>query len=86
VLRRTSALDVGVLSVPLLGAGVAGLSPEDSFAGLVEAYRDQLEKVPKIVVFVIYREALLARHIVRSMLEQMLPGDKTWSNDPWPSD
>ena len=87
VLRRTSALDVGVLSVPLLGAGVAGLSAEDSFAGLVEAYCDQLEKVPKIVVFVIYREAILARHIVRSMLEQMLPGDnKTWSNEPWPSD
>jgi O-acetyl-ADP-ribose deacetylase (regulator of RNase III) len=37
ILDKTSALDVGVVWVPLLGAGVASLEPRESFEGLLEA-------------------------------------------------
>lgn len=85
VLRRATALGVSMLSAPLLGAGVAGLSPEDSFRGLLEAYRDSSpDSVPAIVVFVVWREAQLARAKARAMLEEILPGvDAGWLEDAW---
>lgn len=85
VLGRTFALGVGVLSVPLLGAGVAGLSAEDSFRGLLEGYRDLPDdSLPTIVVVVIYREATLARHNARHMIEEILAGDHVvFSDEPW---
>ncbi|MFO0700648.1 MAG: macro domain-containing protein [Nitrospira sp.] len=86
VLRRATALGVDVLSVPLLGAGVAGLSPEDSLRGLLEAYRDlRAESVPTTVVFVIYREAQLARLLARALMESLLyTADSVWSDETWP--
>jgi len=85
VLRRTAVLGVDVLSVPLLGAGVAGLSAADSFAGLLKGYSDQPEDGrPSIVVFVVYREAQLARAEARTVIRQMLPDDYELSDEPWP--
>ncbi|UVT17145.1 MAG: macro domain-containing protein [Nitrospira sp.] len=87
VLRRAAALGVGVLSVPLLGTGVAGLLPEDSFRGLLEGYNDLSdESNPTTVVFVVYREAQLARSDARAMVERILGADDSaWSDEPWPS-
>jgi O-acetyl-ADP-ribose deacetylase (regulator of RNase III) len=87
VLRRAFGLGVNVLSVPLLGAGVAGLSPKDAFCGLLEGYHDlPHDSVPTTVVFVVYQEAQLARSDARAMLEQVLADDDgTWSDEPWPS-
>lgn len=87
VLRKAASLGVDVLSVPLLGAGVAGLSPEESFRGLLQGYRDMWsESVPNIVVFVVYREAQLARSIGRGIVEQFVgTDDSAWSDEPWPA-
>lgn len=87
ILRRAAALSVEVLSVPLLGAGVAGLSAEDSFRGLLEGYNDLLsEPVPKTVVFVIYSESLLARAAARTMVANLIAtDDSVWSDESWPS-
>jgi O-acetyl-ADP-ribose deacetylase (regulator of RNase III) len=87
ILRRAAALGVEVLSVPLLGAGVAGLSPEDSFRGILEGYNDMSdESVPTTVVFVVYREAQLARSAARAMVERLLgTADSAWSEESWPS-
>jgi len=87
ILRRAAALSVEVLSIPLLGAGVAGLSAADSFRGLLEGYNDSWsESVPETVVFVIYREAQLARSVARTMVEELVAtDDSVWSDEPWPS-
>jgi O-acetyl-ADP-ribose deacetylase (regulator of RNase III) len=87
VLRRAAALGVEVLSVPLLGAGVAGLSTEASFQGLLEGYHDLLtEAVPATVVFVVYREAQLARSVARTMVENLFGTEaNAWSEEPWRS-
>jgi len=86
VLCRSAALGVDVLSVPLLGAGVAGLSTEDSLSGLLEAYRDLGSKsVPTTVVFIVYREAQLGRSAARKLTERLLAtDDSAWSDEPWP--
>lgn len=86
VLHRAVALGVDVLTVPLLGAGVAGLSPADSFHGLLDGYKDlSQESIPTTVIFIIFREAQLARSDARTMIEQVLGNDKcTWSDEPWP--
>jgi O-acetyl-ADP-ribose deacetylase (regulator of RNase III) len=84
-LRRAVALDVNLLSVPLLGAGVAGLSPDESFAGLIDAYAAAGDDVPATVVFVIYKEAQIARAQARAMIDAALPdGTTDWSTAPWP--
>ena len=87
VLHKASALGIDVLSVPLLGAGVAGLSTEDSFRGLLEGYKDlSKERVPELVVFVVYRESQLPRSTARQMVEGIVATeDSTWSDEPWPA-
>lgn len=87
ILRRAAVLSVEVLSVPLLGAGVAGLSPEDSFRGILQGYHDlPYDAVPTTVVFVVFREAQLGRSDARAMVERILGDDDgTWSDEPWPS-
>jgi O-acetyl-ADP-ribose deacetylase (regulator of RNase III)/NAD-dependent SIR2 family protein deacetylase len=87
VLRRASALGVEVLSVPLLGAGVAGLLPEDSFLGLLEAYKSLPdEQRPAIVIFVVFEESQLSRSSARLMMEKTLDtADGIWSIERWPA-
>jgi len=87
VLRRASALGVEVLSVPLLGAGVAGLLPEDSFLGLLEAYKSlPNEGRPAIVIFVVFEESQLSRSSARLMMEKTLDtADGIWSIERWPA-
>ena len=86
ILRQSVSLGVCTLSVPLLGAGVAGLSPEESFRGLLRGYKDLLgESVPKTVVFVAFREAQLARAFAREEIGKLLNVSGTWSNEPWSS-
>jgi O-acetyl-ADP-ribose deacetylase (regulator of RNase III) len=87
VLRRASALGVEVLSVPLLGAGVAGLLPEDSFLGLLEAYQGLPdEHCPAIVIFVVFEESQLSRSSARLMMEKTLDtADGVWSIERWPA-
>ena len=74
------------MSVPLLGAGVAGLSPEDSFRGLLEGYRAGTDgPVPATVVFVVYKEAQLSRSKARSMVDEFVANEgDTWTEEPWP--
>src|SRR4029453_9830606 len=87
VLRRAAALGVGVLSVPLLGAGIAKFPPEESFRALIEGYKDMSdESVPTTVVFLVYREALLARSAARKMVKNLLgAAESDLSDEPWPS-
>jgi hypothetical protein len=86
VLRRAFALGVDVLSVPMLGAGVAGLSTEDSFRGLLAGYHNTPnDSLPKTVALVLYRESQLSRLNARALAEEVLPGDDgIWSDEPWP--
>ena len=86
ILRRATGLGVDVLSVPLLGAGVAGLSAEDSFRGLLQGYSDlSNEPLPATVVFVIFRESQLGRSAARALVEQIVAtADSSWSTEDWP--
>jgi O-acetyl-ADP-ribose deacetylase (regulator of RNase III) len=87
VLRRASALGVQVLSVPLLASGVAGMKPEDSFRGLLGAYRELAEEFrPAVLIFVIYEEAQLPRATAQAMIETTLDATgSVWSEDRWPA-
>jgi O-acetyl-ADP-ribose deacetylase (regulator of RNase III)/NAD-dependent SIR2 family protein deacetylase len=79
-LAKAIALDIGVLLIPLIGAGVASLSPAESLKGLFEAVRTMASGTtaiaePLTIVIVIFRERLLPRHDVAVVAEQVLAGE-----------
>jgi O-acetyl-ADP-ribose deacetylase (regulator of RNase III) len=72
-LEKVSALEVGALWVPLMGAGVASLPAEESLEGILEsiaAWGDKRRKA--IILIVIYREKELPRHDVYQCLLRKL--------------
>ena len=71
ILNATSALDVGVVWIPLLAAGVASLQPADSFSALLDSIcrwnqtmAGQRKARDLTIVAVIYQERLLPRNEV----------------------
>jgi O-acetyl-ADP-ribose deacetylase (regulator of RNase III) len=78
ILRRATALGVGLVWVPLLAAGVAGLEAKQSFKGLLLGLAQWLEMDPSIdavpitVSIVIYRESMLPRQDTRELIEDVL--------------
>ena len=82
VLSKSNALDVSVVFMPLLGAGVASLSAAESLQGIGGAVRAMGQRASDIagsltVVVVIYKERLLPRHEVEKTVREMLDGDFT---------
>jgi O-acetyl-ADP-ribose deacetylase (regulator of RNase III) len=74
VLEKAKALNVGVLWVPLMGAGVASLGPKQSFEGILEAIADWQGKTHQIIIMiVIYKEGELPRHVVAKSLKSKQP-------------
>jgi O-acetyl-ADP-ribose deacetylase (regulator of RNase III) len=72
-LDKASALAVGALWVPLMGAGVASLPAEESLEGILEAIAAWGSKRRKaIIMIVIYREKDLPRHHVYQCLLRKL--------------
>lgn len=77
ILKKAVALGVGALWVPLLGAGVASLSPRQSLDGILHAIADwRGVQGPAILIF-IYKEKVLARDEAREALENKLRPDYT---------
>ncbi len=73
VLQRTAALDVGVLLVPLLAAGVASLDGRHSFEAILRAIAGWSATTrPLTVVIVCRREAQLPRGIAEEVLRRQL--------------
>jgi len=73
-------LEVNVLWMPLLGAGVASLSPGESLQGIGGAIRATADRINDLagnltIVIVIYRERLLPRYDVANILTETLKGD-----------
>ena len=82
ILDAASALDVGVVWIPLLAAGVASLQPADSFTALLDgvcrwhhAAAARREARGLTIVVVIYQERLLPRNEVAQALRQILGSD-----------
>jgi O-acetyl-ADP-ribose deacetylase (regulator of RNase III)/NAD-dependent SIR2 family protein deacetylase len=74
---KAIALEIGIVWVPLIGAGVASLSPGESLKGLLEAARAVGSKVEEFVndltiVFVILKERLVPRRDLATMAAQVL--------------
>ncbi len=68
-LSEAERLGVGCLAVPALGAGVGGLTAEESMQAMLEAIESHLGrggKLPKKLMFVAYREAD-ARQFIRAI-------------------
>ena len=79
VLGKALALEVGVVWMPLLGAGVASLSAAESLQGICDAIRAIASRVDEVagtltIVVVIYKERLLPRHNVATILTETLTG------------
>ena len=79
ILAKTSALDVNLVWVPLLGAGVASLEPRQSFEGLLEAisrwHADASpgERACKLrIAVVIYEEGQLSRADAQRSVDTIL--------------
>lgn len=61
-LEKAHALGVGTLWVPLMGSGVAGLKPEESFAAILEAISElDGRDYPLTIIIAIFKEAHLSR-------------------------
>lgn len=81
-LREASKLGVACIAFPAMGAGVGGLSAEESMAAMLRALdraRGEGLQLPKRIVFVAYREADLRqfmRAIERARLENCHIGAK----------
>jgi O-acetyl-ADP-ribose deacetylase (regulator of RNase III) len=72
-LNKASALQVGALWVPLMGAGVAPLKPKQSLEGILEAINDWASKKHALdILIVIYKESELPRNIVRQCFTRKL--------------
>jgi O-acetyl-ADP-ribose deacetylase (regulator of RNase III) len=80
VLDKVRALEVGVVWIPLMGAGVAPLSPGESLTALLEAVRAFPHNASQTaaeltIVIMIYQERLLPRHDVALVAKQVLGSD-----------
>jgi O-acetyl-ADP-ribose deacetylase (regulator of RNase III) len=82
VLEKASALDLGVVFVPLLGGGVASLGSNESYEGLLEgivrwntAARDTSRTSKLVVAVVIYQERQLPRGDAFQYAETVLGAD-----------
>jgi O-acetyl-ADP-ribose deacetylase (regulator of RNase III) len=74
ILRLAAALEVKLVLVPLIAAGVASLRPRESLEGIFEAvaaYADA-NGSPLTASVVIYREAVLPRHEVQACFDSVL--------------
>ena len=77
VFVKAIALEIGVVSVPLIGAGVASLSSGESLKGLLEAVRTVATRAGELtenltIVVVIFRERLLPRHDLELAAKEIL--------------
>lgn len=78
VLDAASALDVQVVWIPLLAAGVASLKPVDSFEGLLDAVRrwsGGRAGRPLTIVTMIYQERIVSREQIARSVAQVLADD-----------
>ena len=72
-LEKAKALDVGVLWVPLMGAGVGSLGSKKSFEGIIESIVASMSKAHKMkIMIVIYRERELPRNEISRILQKKL--------------
>jgi O-acetyl-ADP-ribose deacetylase (regulator of RNase III) len=74
-LKCATALNVGVLWVPLLGTGAAGLKAKESFDGILEAVRKwtTASTPPMTLLLFIYKHSLLERRVVIESIRKGLP-------------
>jgi O-acetyl-ADP-ribose deacetylase (regulator of RNase III) len=73
VLEKAKALDVGVLWVPLMGAGVGSLGPKKSFEGIVESLIAWMSEAHSVKIrLVIYRERELPRNEISRIMQNKL--------------
>ncbi|HEX3083730.1 MAG TPA: SIR2 family protein, partial [Pyrinomonadaceae bacterium] len=82
VFAKAIALEVGIVWVPLIGAGVASLSPIESLRGVLEAVRAAACQAGEFVdvftvVLVIFKERLLPRSELELAAKQILGGEFT---------
>jgi O-acetyl-ADP-ribose deacetylase (regulator of RNase III) len=73
VLSAIAALGIDVAWIPLLGAGVANMSPEDSAKAIIEAVDNWLETGHGCtIVITVFREKLLSRDKMENLLREGL--------------
>jgi O-acetyl-ADP-ribose deacetylase (regulator of RNase III) len=77
VFTKAAALGVRIVWLPLIGAGVASLSPNESLRGLLEAVRTESERTAIVgndleIAIVILKERLLPRHLVAAAAADVL--------------
>lgn len=72
-LNKASALQVGALWVPLMGAGVGPLRPKQSLEGILEAIDDWASNKHEMnILIMIFKEGELPRNVVRQCLIRKL--------------
>jgi O-acetyl-ADP-ribose deacetylase (regulator of RNase III)/NAD-dependent SIR2 family protein deacetylase len=73
-LEKAAALDIGALWIPLMGAGLAGLQPEQSLAGALEAIRDWAPRASKpiIIMILIYSFTTIDKSVVDEAMRTTL--------------
>jgi O-acetyl-ADP-ribose deacetylase (regulator of RNase III) len=77
VFAKAIALEIGVVCLPLMGAGVASLSPRESLEGLFEAVEVLATRAGELtpnltIIVVIFKERLVPRNDVASVAGQVL--------------
>jgi O-acetyl-ADP-ribose deacetylase (regulator of RNase III) len=73
VLRRVSSLGVDVVWIPLLGAGVAGMTAQQSAEAIADAINDWLPiEYPCTVAITVFKESLLPRQDMSNILQARL--------------
>ncbi|MEP6667930.1 MAG: macro domain-containing protein [Chthoniobacter sp.] len=73
--EKADVLKIGLLFVPLLGAGLAPLTPHQSLDGILQALRMHNTNSPLRVDIVVFREKELPRNEVRQLFEAVLGND-----------
>jgi O-acetyl-ADP-ribose deacetylase len=75
-LRKAAALGIQSVLTPLLGAGLAGLSPSDSLRVILEVIRDSPDQpAPRHIGVVVYDEKIVSREKIKEILAAVA-GDK----------
>ena len=75
VLERVAALDVAVVWIPLLGAGVAGMTPTRSAEAIASAISEWLPTADNcIIVVTVLKESMLPRQAAEQILNKALAG------------
>ena len=77
VFSKAIALEIGIVWVPLIGAGVASLSPDESLRGLFEAVGAVAKREGELtedltIIIVIFKERLVPRQDVALAAKQVL--------------